>query len=117
MFTYFVYFLENNNDLFAKAPFGSEQPNNTINALTQGEQKSKQNVNKIFKFVYIFSEIFGGASGVTALQNNQNNGGNVSHFGAMNTGAAFNPWATPPSANSAFAATPTAKPNPTNPFL
>ena len=44
--------LENNNDLFAKAPFGSEQPNSTINALTQGKQKIYANINK---FIILFT--------------------------------------------------------------
>ena len=32
-----LFFLENNNDLFAKAPFDSKVDDNTINALTSGK--------------------------------------------------------------------------------
>lgn len=66
---------ENNNDLFAKAPFGSEQTHSTINALTQ--------------------EIFGGVTGTPT----QNRGGSTGE--TLNPWATSSPSMFSPEASSA----------------
>jgi hypothetical protein len=90
--------VENNNDLFAKAPFGSSPfEDHTISVLTQ--------------------EIFGNVH--LNWSNPMNNGISITKASEHQQG--FNPWATPPASTSSsttgsiFASG--TKANPTNPFL